>query len=123
MEVARSELWAPGWYFYFKLRYWAYFSQQSVATEYLHLTEDNNLDRKDYYPDPHDSDPTVPVTRVDFYDRLVLFRLSIWLLFLKSSATSEFGRPYSVFRTHKGVNVKAQAKELPNISSTMNTLC
>ena len=49
-------------------------------------------------------------------------RLSIWLLFLKSSATSELGCPYPVFRTHKGAN-KSQAKELPNISSTINTLC
>ena len=72
MEVARSGLWAPGWYVYSKLRYWAYFSQQSVATEYLHLTEDNNRGRKDYYLDPHDSDPNVPVTRADVYDRLVL---------------------------------------------------
>ena len=73
MEVARSGLWAPGWYVYSKLRYWAYFSQQSVATEYLHLTENNNnLGIKDYYLDPHDSDPTVPVTRADVYDRLVL---------------------------------------------------
>ena len=72
MEVAHSGLWAPGWYVYSKLRYWAYFSQQSVATEYLHLTEDNNRGRKDYYLDPHDSDPTVPVTRADVYDRLVL---------------------------------------------------
>ena len=72
MEVARSGLWAPGWYVYSKLRYWAYFSQQSVATEYLHLTEDNNGGRKDYYLEPHDSDPTVPLTRADVYDRLVL---------------------------------------------------
>ena len=72
MEVARSGLWAPGWYVYSKLRYWAYFSQQSVATEYLQLTEDNNSGRKDYYLDTHDSDPTVPVTRADVYDRLVL---------------------------------------------------
>ena len=43
-----------------------------MATEYVHLTEDNNLGRKDYYLDPHDSDPTVPVTRVDVYDGLVL---------------------------------------------------
>ena len=50
----------------------AYFSQQSVSTEYLHLTEENNRGRKDYYLDPHDSDPTVPVTRADVYDRLVL---------------------------------------------------
>ncbi|CAH3047161.1 unnamed protein product, partial [Porites lobata] len=41
----------------------------SVATEYLHLTEDSNRGRKDYYLDPHDSDPTVPVTRADVYDR------------------------------------------------------
>ena len=122
MEVARSGLWAPGWYVYSKLRYWAYFSQQSVATEYLHLIEDNDPGRKDYYLDPHDSDSTVPVTRADVYNRLVLFRLSIWLLFLKSSAKSEFGCPYPVLRTHKGAN-KSQAKELPNISSTMNTLC
>ena len=72
MEVARSGLWTPGSYVYFKLRYWAHFSQQSVATEYLHLTEDNNRGRKDYYLDPDDSDPTVPVTRADVYDRLVL---------------------------------------------------
>ena len=72
MEVAHSGLWAPGWYVYSKLRYWAYFSQQSVATEYLHLTEDNNRGIKDCYLDPHDSDPTVPVTRADVYDRLVL---------------------------------------------------
>ncbi|XP_073254166.1 fibroblast growth factor receptor 4-like [Porites lutea] len=44
-------------------------ASQSVATEYLHLTEDNNRGRKDYYLDPHDSDPTVPVTRADVYDR------------------------------------------------------
>ncbi|CAH3187821.1 unnamed protein product, partial [Porites lobata] len=44
-------------------------ASQSVATEYLHLTEDNNGDRKDYYLEPHDSDPTVPVTRADVYDR------------------------------------------------------
>ncbi|CAH3192609.1 unnamed protein product [Porites evermanni] len=69
MEAARSGLWAPGWYVYSKLRYWAYFLQQSVATEYLHLTEDNNRGRKDYYLEPHDSDPTVPVTRADVYDR------------------------------------------------------
>ena len=73
MEVARSGLWVPGWYVCSKLRYWAYFSQQSVATEYLHLTEDNNRGRKDYYLDPHDSDPTVPVTRADVCKRLVLF--------------------------------------------------
>ena len=72
MEVDRFGLWAPGSYVYFKLRYWAHFSQQSVETEYLHLTEDNNRGRKDYYLDPHDSDPTVPVTRADVYDRLVL---------------------------------------------------
>ena len=93
MEVARSGLWAPGWYVYSKLRYWAYFSQQSVSTEYLHLTEDNNGGRKDYYLEPHDSDPTVSVTKADVYDRLVLFRLSILLLFVKSSATSELGCP------------------------------
>ncbi|CAH3022541.1 unnamed protein product [Porites evermanni] len=70
MEVAHSGLWAPSWYVYSKLRYWAYFSQQSVATEYLHLTENNNnLGIKDYYLDPHDSDPTVPVTRANVYDR------------------------------------------------------
>ena len=72
MEVARSGLWTPGSYVYFKLRYWAHFSQQSVATEYLHLTEDSNRGRKDYCLDPHDSDPTVPLTRADVYDRLVL---------------------------------------------------
>ena len=72
MEVARSGLWAPGWYVYSKLRYCAYFSQQSVATEYLHLTEDINRRRKDYYLNPHDSDHTVVVTRADVYDRLVL---------------------------------------------------
>ena len=72
MEVAHSGLWTPGWYVYSKLRYWAYFSQQSVATEYLHLIENNNRGIKDYYLDPHDSDPTVPVTRADVYDRLVL---------------------------------------------------
>ena len=72
MEVAHSGSWAPGWYVYSKLRCWAYFSQQSVATEYLHLIEDNNRGRKDYYLDPHDSDPTVPVTRANVYDRLVL---------------------------------------------------
>ncbi|XP_073229916.1 fibroblast growth factor receptor 1-like [Porites lutea] len=44
-------------------------ASQSVETEYLHLTEDNNRGRKDYYLDPHDSDPTVPVTRADVYDR------------------------------------------------------
>ena len=97
-------------------------NRSSVATEYLQLTEDNNRGRKDYYLEPHDSDPTVRVTRADVYDRLVLFQLSIWLLFLKSSATSELGCPYPVFRTHKGAN-KSQAKELPNISSTINTLC
>ena len=95
MGLARSGLWAPGWYVYFKLRYWAYFSQQSVATEYLHLTEDNNRGRNDYYLDPHDSDPTVAVTRADVCDRLVLFRLSIWPLFKKSSATSGLGCPYN----------------------------
>ena len=72
MEVAHSGLWAPGLYVYSKLRYWAYFSQQSVATEYLHLIENNNRGIKDYYLDPHDSDPTVPVTRANVYDRLVL---------------------------------------------------
>ena len=72
MEVARSRLWAPGWYVYSKLPFWAYVLQQSVATEYLHLTEDNNGGRKDYYLDPHDSDPTVPVTRADVYDRSVI---------------------------------------------------
>ena len=72
MEVARSGLWAPDWYVYSKLRYWAYFSQQSVSTEYLYLREDNNGGREDYYLEPHDSDPTVPVTRADVYDRLVL---------------------------------------------------
>ena len=50
-------------------RYWAYFSPQSVATEYLQLTEDNNSSRKDYHRDPHDLDPTVTVTRADVYDR------------------------------------------------------
>ena len=122
MEVARYGFWAPGWYVYSKLRYRAYFSQQSVATEYLHLTEDNNRGRKDYYLEPHDSDPTVPVTRADVYGRLALFRLSIWLLLLKSSATSELGCPYTVFLIHKRAN-KSQAKELPNISSTINSLC
>ena len=72
MDVARSGLWAPGWYVYSKTSILGYFSQQSVATEYLHLIEDSNRGRKDYYLDPHDSDPTVPVTRADVYDRLVL---------------------------------------------------
>ncbi|CAH3177742.1 unnamed protein product [Porites lobata] len=44
-------------------------ASQSVATEYLHLTEDNNRGIKDCYLDPHDSDPTVPVTRADVYER------------------------------------------------------
>ena len=60
----------------FNRRFWAYFSQQSVATEYLQLTEDNNRGRKDYYLHPHDSDPTVPVTRADVYDRLVRVSIS-----------------------------------------------
>ena len=47
-------------------------NRSSVATEYLQLTEDNNRGRKDYYLEPHDSDPTVRVTRADVYDRLVL---------------------------------------------------
>ncbi|XP_073254427.1 fibroblast growth factor receptor 1-like [Porites lutea] len=44
-------------------------ASQSVATEYLQLTEDNNSSRKDYHRDPHDLDPTVTVTRADVYDR------------------------------------------------------
>ena len=56
--------------------YWAYFSQQSAATEYLQLTEDNNRSRKDYHRDPHDSDPTVTVTRADVYDRSVRVPIS-----------------------------------------------
>ena len=48
----------------------------SVATEYLQLTEDNNRGKKDYYLHPHDSDPTVPVTRADVYDRLVRVSIS-----------------------------------------------
>ena len=72
MDVARSGFWAPGWHVYSKLRFCAYFSQQSVATEYLHLIENNNRGIKDYYLDPHDSDHTVVVTRADVYDRLVL---------------------------------------------------
>ena len=102
-----------------KLRYWTYFSHQSVATEYLHLTEDNNRGRKDYYLDPHDSDPTVPVTRADVYDRLVLSIKHLALILEKFSYKRVC--PYPVFRTHKGSN-KSQAKELPNISSTINTL-
>ena len=121
MEVARSGLWAPGWYVYSKLRYWAYFSQQSVATEYLHLTEDNNRGRKDYYLDPHDSDPTVPVTRADVYDRLVL-SIKHLAFILEKFSHKRVGLPYPVFRTHKGAN-KSQTKEIPNISWTINTLC
>ena len=49
----------------------------SVATEYLQLTEDNKRGKKDYYLSLiHDSDPTVPVTRADVYDRLVRFSIS-----------------------------------------------
>ena len=55
---------------------WAYFSQQSVATEYLQLTEDNNRSRKDYHRDPHGSDPTVIVTRADVYDRSIRVPIS-----------------------------------------------
>ena len=97
------------------------FPQQSVATEYLHLTEDNNRGRKDYYLEPHDSDPTVPVTRANVYDRLVL-SIKHLAFILEKFSHKRVGLSIPGISYHKGAN-KSPAKELPNISSTINTLC